>query len=67
MLKRVFRIDSPDFPVSIAIILLICVPILLFQQKTSVANQIATYAYFLFVIGLLWKATKWYRTRVLKG
>jgi hypothetical protein len=67
MLKRVFRIDSPDFPVSIAIILLICVPILLFQQKASVANQIATYAYFLFVIGLLWKATKWYRTKVSKG
>jgi hypothetical protein len=40
---------------------------LLFQQKASVANQIAMYAYFLFVIGLLWKATKWYRTRVSKG
>jgi hypothetical protein len=67
MLKRVFRIDSPDFPVSIAIILLISVPILLFQQKASVANQTATYAYFLFVIGLLWKATKWYQTKVSKG
>jgi hypothetical protein len=43
------------------------VPILLFQQKASVANQTATYAYFLFVIGLLWKATKWYQTKVSKG
>jgi hypothetical protein len=66
MLKSVFRIDSPDFPVGIAIILLICVPILLFQQKVSVANQITTYAYFIFVIGLFWKTMNWYRTRVSK-
>lgn len=59
MLKTLLSIDRPEFPVFVAVIILICAPILLIQQREPIANQIASYAYYLIAFGVALKIIRY--------
>ena len=52
---REFNWILSNLPVIIALIMICCAPFLLLQNEQEIANQIAGYAYYLLVVGILWK------------
>jgi hypothetical protein len=42
-------------PIIIALVLLASTPFLLLQNENEIANQIAGYAYYFLIAGILWK------------
>jgi hypothetical protein len=44
-----------DLPIIIALVLLVSTPFLLLQNENEIANQIAGYAYYFLIAGILWK------------
>jgi len=58
--KTIIRRLSSNFvfsnlPIIIALVLLISAPFLILQNEEDIANQIAGYAYYLLIVGILWK------------
>jgi hypothetical protein len=46
---------KPQFPIFIALVILLIMPFLLVQQQVSFANELMVYAYVLLVIGAIWQ------------
>jgi Ca2+/Na+ antiporter len=44
-----------NLPIIIALILLASVPFFILQEQIEIANQIASYAYYLLIVGVIWK------------
>jgi hypothetical protein len=45
---------KPQFPIFIALVILLIMPFLLVQQQVSFANELMVYAYMLLVVGAIW-------------
>jgi hypothetical protein len=45
---------KPEFPIFIALVILLIMPFLLVQQHVSFANELMVYAYVLLVVGAIW-------------
>jgi hypothetical protein len=58
--KTIIRLLRSNFvlsnlPVIIALIMLASTPFFLLQNEQQIANQIAGYAYYFLIVGILWK------------
>ena len=62
-MKIINKIKISDIPIISALALLACAPLLLVQNQGMVANEIAKYAYYLLVIGIVWKVVLYLLTR----
>ena len=55
-MKLTNKIEISDITIIIALTLLGFAPLLLIQEQEIVADEMAKYAYYLIVIGIVWKA-----------
>ena len=56
---RFCKFALSNLPIIIAIILLVSTPFLILQKEEQIANQIASYAYYLLIAGVIWKLVQY--------
>jgi len=63
MQKWFNNFDLSNLPILIAIALLAFAPVPILQDKQDIANQIAGYAYYFLIVGILWKIIQYFMKR----
>ena len=59
IIQLVKKIDPSNLAIVLALILLAYAAVLLYQRAELDANQIARYAYYSLIIGIIWKIIKY--------
>jgi hypothetical protein len=64
VLRRLFYTHIPEFPIFAALAIIVYVRVLLSEEgKEAFSNQIATFAYYLLIIGIIWNLIQYIRNR----
>jgi hypothetical protein len=53
------NIALSDLPILVALILLVSAPFLILQNENELANQLASYSFYLLIAGTIWKSIEY--------
>jgi len=57
------RFGLANMPIGIALIMIASAPFLILQNEYDIANQNASYAYYLLIVGVIWKLIQYLRDK----